>query len=406
MKTVKPFDILLPDVEQPEKFAVVSCDQFTSQRDYWDKLAAEVGDAPSALNLIFPEVYLEDGDAASRIDKINASMADYLERGVFRVLKDSFVLVRRQTAYGNTRLGIVAPVDLEEYSYVHPTEATICATEGVVANRIPPRLAIRENALIELPHVILLLDDRDKTVIEPFYKMRHELEKLYDFDLNMNGGHLTGWRLDASEVLDKLDKHAKNVKGLYGVDTDFVFAVGDGNHSLATAQAHWKKVRATLSPEERENHPARFALAEIENIHCDGIIFEPIHRFVFGVDDADFVLYMSTALRGESRLKMFTTNMEYTIAVNSNSAEAIAEIQDAIDAYVSSHPGASVDYIHGLENLHQIADTSDGVAVQMPCIEKTELFGYVVEHGNLCRKAFSMGEAEEKRYYYEAKKIK
>ena len=406
MKTVKPFDILLPDVEQPEKFAVVSCDQFTSQRDYWDKLAAEVGDAPSALNLIFPEVYLEDGDAASRIDKINASMADYLERGVFRVLKDSFVLVRRQTAYGNTRLGIVAPVDLEEYSYVHPTEATIRATEGVVANRIPPRLAIRENALIELPHVILLLDDRDKTVIEPFYKMRHELEKLYDFDLNMNGGHLTGWRLDASEVLDKLDKHTKNVKGLYGVDTDFVFAVGDGNHSLATAQAHWKKVRATLSPEERENHPARFALAEIENIHCDGIIFEPIHRFVFGVDDADFVLYMSTALRGESRLKMFTTNMEYTIAVNSNSAEAIAEIQDAIDAYVSSHPGASVDYIHGLENLHQIADTSDGVAVQMPCIEKTELFGYVVEHGNLCRKAFSMGEAEEKRYYYEAKKIK
>ena len=406
MKTVKPFDILLPDVEQPEKFAVVSCDQFTSQRDYWDKLAAEVGDAPSALNLIFPEVYLEDGDAASRIDKINASMADYLERGVFRVLKDSFVLVRRQTAYGNTRLGIVAPVDLEEYSYVHPTEATIRATEGVVANRIPPRLAIRENALIELPHVILLLDDRDKTVIEPFYKMRHELEKLYDFDLNMNGGHLTGWRLDASEVLDKLDKHAKNVKGLYGVDTDFVFAVGDGNHSLATAQAHWKKVRATLSPEERENHPARFALAEIENIHCDGIIFEPIHRFVFGVDDADFVLYMSTALRGESRLKMFTTNMEYTIAVNSNSAEAIAEIQDAIDAYVSSHPGVSVDYIHGLENLHQIADTSDGVAVQMPCIEKTELFGYVVEHGNLCRKAFSMGEAEEKRYYYEAKKIK
>ena len=406
MKTVKPFDMLLPDVEQPEKFAVVSCDQFTSQRDYWDKLAAEVGDAPSALNLIFPEVYLEDGDAASRIDKINASMADYLERGVFRVLKDSFVLVRRQTAYGNTRLGIVAPVDLEEYSYVHPTEATIRATEGVVANRIPPRLAIRENALIELPHVILLLDDRDKTVIEPFYKMRHDLEKLYDFDLNMNGGHLTGWRLDASEVLDKLDKHAKNVKGLYGVDTDFVFAVGDGNHSLATAQAHWKKVRATLSPEERENHPARFALAEIENIHCDGIIFEPIHRFVFGVDDADFVLYMSTALRGESRLKMFTTNMEYTIAVNSNSAEAIAEIQDAIDAYVSSHPGASVDYIHGLENLHQIADTSDGVAVQMPCIEKTELFGYVVEHGNLCRKAFSMGEAEEKRYYYEAKKIK
>lgn len=406
MKTLKPFDILLPDVAEPEKFAVVSCDQFTSQRDYWEKLAAEVGDAPSALKLIFPEVYLEDGDAKERIAAINATMQSYLDGGVFRTLKDSFVLVKRETAYGNTRLGIVAPVDLEEYSYVHPTEATIRATEGVVANRIPPRLAIRENAPIELPHVMLLIDDRDKSIIEPYYKKRGELEKLYDFDLNMNGGHLTGWRLDAHEVMAKLDVYAKKVRGLYGVDTDFVFAVGDGNHSLATAQAHWKNVRKTLSAEERENHPARFALVEIENLHCDGIVFEPIHRFVFGVDDADFVLYMSTVLKGESRLKMFTTNMEYSIAVNANNTEAIAEVQDAIDAYVSSHPGASVDYIHGLENLHSVADSSDGVAVQMPCIEKAELFGYVAEHGNLCRKAFSMGEAEEKRYYFEAKKIR
>lgn len=406
MKTLKPFDILLPDVAEPEKFAVVSCDQFTSQRDYWEKLAAEVGDAPSALKLIFPEVYLEDGDAKERIAAINATMQSYLDGGVFRTLKDSFVLVKRETAYGNTRLGIVAPVDLEEYSYVHPTEATIRATEGVVANRIPPRLAIRENAPIELPHVMLLIDDRDKSIIEPYYKKRGELEKLYDFDLNMNGGHLTGWRLDAHEVMAKLDVYAKKVRGLYGVDTDFVFAVGDGNHSLATAQAHWKNVRKWLSAEERENHPARFALVEIENLHCDGIVFEPIHRFVFGVDDADFVLYMSTVLKGESRLKMFTTNMEYSIAVNANNTEAIAEVQDAIDAYVSSHPGASVDYIHGLENLHSVADSSDGVAVQMPCIEKAELFGYVAEHGNLCRKAFSMGEAEEKRYYFEAKKIR
>ena len=406
MKTLKPFDILLPDVAEPEKFAVVSCDQFTSQRDYWEKLAAEVGDAPSALKLIFPEVYLEDGDAKERIAAINATMQSYLDGGVFRTLKDSFVLVKRETAYGNTRLGIVAPVDLEEYSYVHPTEATIRATEGVVANRIPPRLAIRENAPIELPHVMLLIDDRDKSIIEPYYKKRGELEKLYDFDLNMNGGHLTGWRLDAHEVMAKLDVYAKKVRGLYGVDTDFVFAVGDGNHSLATAQAHWKNVRKGLSAAERENHPARFALVEIENLHCDGIVFEPIHRFVFGVDDADFVLYMSTVLKGESRLKMFTTNMEYSIAVNANNTEAIAEVQDAIDAYVSSHPGASVDYIHGLENLHSVADSSDGVAVQMPCIEKSELFGYVAEHGNLCRKAFSMGEAEEKRYYFEAKKIR
>ena len=406
MKTVKPFDILVPAVAEPEKFAVVSCDQFTSQRDYWEKLDEFVGDAPSALRLIFPEVYLEDGDYEDRIKNINAAMYDYLDRGVFNTLKDSYILVRRQTAYGYTRLGIVAPVDLEDYSYEYPTEAVIRSTEGVVANRIPPRLKIRKDAPVELPHVMLLLDDRDKTVIEPFYKKRDTLEKLYDFELNMNGGHLTGWRIDAAEFDAVLDNYVESIKGLYGKESTLVFAVGDGNHSLATARAYWKDVKKTLTPEQRENHPARYALVEIENLHCDGIVFEPIHRFVFGVDDSDFVLHMSTALKGKGRLNMFTTNMNYSVAVSDNSVQAIADIQAAIDAYISSHPDASVDYIHGLDNLHAVADTSDGVAVEMPCIAKEELFGYVVEHGNLCRKAFSMGEAEEKRYYFEAKRIR
>lgn len=406
MKTVKPFDILVPAVAEPEKFAVVSCDQFTSQRDYWEKLDEFVGDAPSALRLIFPEVYLEDGDYEERIRQINAAMYDYLDKGVFRTLKDSYILVRRQTAYGYTRLGIVAPVDLEDYSYEYPTEAVIRSTEGVVANRIPPRLKIRKDAPVELPHVMLLLDDRDKTVIEPFYKKRDTLEKLYDFELNMHGGHLTGWRIDAAEFDAVLDKYVESIKGLYGKESTLVFAVGDGNHSLATARAYWKDVKKTLTPEERENHPARYALVEIENLHCDGIVFEPIHRFVFGVDDSDFVLHMSTALKGNGRLNMFTTNMNYSVAVSDNSVQAIADIQAAIDAYISAHPDASVDYIHGLDNLHAVADTSDGVAVEMPCIAKEELFGYVVEHGNLCRKAFSMGEAEEKRYYFEAKRIR
>ena len=406
MKTVKPFDILVPAVAEPEKFAVVSCDQFTSQRDYWEKLDEFVGDAPSALRLIFPEVYLEDGDYEDRIKNINAAMYDYLDKGVFNTLKDSYILVRRQTAYGYTRLGIVTPVDLEDYSYEYPTEAVIRSTEGVVANRIPPRLKIRKDAPVELPHVMLLLDDRDKTVIEPFYKKRDTLEKLYDFELNMNGGHLTGWRIDAAEFDAVLDNYVESIKGLYGKESTLVFAVGDGNHSLATARAYWKDVKKTLTPEQRVNHPARYALVEIENLHCDGIVFEPIHRFVFGVDDSDFVLYMSTALKGKGRLNMFTTNMNYSVGVSDNSVQAIADIQAAIDAYISSHPDASVDYIHGLDNLHAVADTSDGVAVEMPCIAKEELFGYVVEHGNLCRKAFSMGEAEEKRYYFEAKRIR
>ena len=349
MKTVRPFDILVPAVAEPEKFAVVSCDQFTSQRDYWDKLDEYVGDAPSALRLIFPEVYLEDGDYEERIRAINAAMYDYLEKGVFETLKDSYILVRRDTAYGYTRLGIVAAVDLEDYSYEYPTDAVIRSTEGVVANRIPPRLKIRKDAPIELPHVMLLLDDRDKTVIEPFYKRRAELKKLYDFDLNMHGGHLTGWQIPAAEFDAVMDAYAEKAKGFYGGGNTMVFAVGDGNHSLATARAHWKEVRKSLAPEEREAHPARYALVEIENLHCDGIVFEPIHRIVFGVDDSDFALHMSGALRGAGRLNMFTTNMKYSVAVSDNSARAIADIQDAVDAYISAHPDASVDYIHGMD---------------------------------------------------------
>lgn len=405
MKTVKAFDILLPKVSSLEKWAVVSCDQFTSQRDYWESLKRFVGEAESTLNLIFPEVYLEDVDASQRINHINANMRDYLDRGVFRTLKDSFILVKRDTSYGLTRLGLVAAVDLEDYSYIHPSNANIRATEGVVLDRIPPRLKIRENAPIELPHIMLLIDDRQKSIIEPLYEKRDELEKLYDFDLNMKGGHLTGYRVDAAEILDKLADFEKNIKGLYGKETDFMFAVGDGNHSLATAQAHWNNVKKNLSEAEKENHPARYALCEIENLHCEGITFEPIHRYLFNVDDADFVLYLSGKLKGDAKLKLFTSSMEYTISVNSNSAEAISEIQAAIDEYLKNHPYGKVDYIHGMEHLQSVADSEDGVAIVMPCIEKAELFQFVVDHGNLCRKAFSMGEAEEKRYYFEAKKI-
>lgn len=405
MKTVKCVDILIPDVKEPEKWAVVSCDQFTSQRDYWTQLKEYVGEAPSALNLIFPEVYLEDADVADRILTINATMRAYLQNGVFKTLKDSFVLVKRDTCYGLSRLGLIVAIDLEDYSYSYPTEMPLRATEGVVLDRIPPRLKIRKDAPIELPHILVVMDDRQKSVIEPLWEKRDSLEKLYDFDLNMKGGHLTGYAVKASEVMDKLSVYENNVKGLYGIETDFTFAVGDGNHSLATAQAHWNEVKKTLTDDERENHPARYALCELENLHDDGIVFEPIHRFIFGADESDFVAYMSGELKGSGKLKLFTSAMEYVISANSNSAECIAEIQAAVDKYISSHKGVTVDYIHGTEHLEKIASENEGVAIFMPCIQKEDLFGYVAAHGNLCRKAFSMGEAEEKRYYYEAHKI-
>lgn len=406
MKTIKPFDILIPKDCDNEKWSVVACDQFTSQRDYWKALEEFVGDAPSALKLIFPEVYLDDGDSRRRIENINATMQEYLDKGIFRTLKDSCVLVRRTTASGESRLGLVCAVDLEDYRFTHPSHAMIRSTEGVVLDRIPPRLEIRKDAPIELPHIMLLIDDRKRTVIESLYEKRESLEKLYDFDLNMKGGHLTGYRVSAKEVCEIFDEYERSVCNLYGgAKNDFIFAVGDGNHSLATAQAHWMAVKESLSEEERRNHPARYALCEIENLHDDGIKFEPIHRFVFGAD-GKFVEYMQSALSGRNKVRMFTSDKEYCIGVSQNSAQAIKEVQGAIDAYLGTHKDCTVDYIHGIEHLQAIAQANAGVAIVMPKIEKEELFGYVLAHGTLCRKAFSMGEAEEKRYYFEAKRIK
>lgn len=406
MRTIRDIDILLPSCCDDNKWSVVACDQFTSERKYWENLKEYVGDAPSTLKLIFPEAYLDDDDKDERIEKINAEMQNYLSNGVFRTIKHSFVLSKRDTKDGKSRLGLVAAVDLEDYCFTHPSHAKIRSTEGVVLERIPPRLKIRQDAPIELPHIMLLIDDRKKMVIESLYEDRENLEKLYDFDLNMDGGHLTGYRVDADRVIKLFDEYEKSIQTLYGDDSnDFIFAVGDGNHSLATAQAHWNNIKQTLSEEERENHPARFALCEIENLHDDGIVFEPIHRFVFNVGD-DFVDYMQSALSGEREVRAFSKDREYILHTSANGAQAIRDIQTAIDCYLSKHDGMSVDYIHGIEHLTAIANDNDGVAIVMPKIDKNELFSYVLTKGILSRKAFSMGEAEEKRYYYEAKRIK
>ena len=402
MRTIKCVDILLPKVAEPEKWAVVSCDQFTSQREYWKELESFVGDAPSALKLIFPEVYLEDEDGEERTMKINATMKEYLDTNVFYTLRDSFILVKRDTEE-RTRLGLMVAIDLEDYSYAYPTDAPLRATEGVVHDRIPPRLKIRRDAPIELPHILVVMDDRKGRVIESLYENRDNYEKLYDFDLNMKGGHLTGYKVDKKEVFDRLALYEKDIDGLYGVDTDFSLAVGDGNHSLATAQAHWNEIKGTLTAEERETHPARFALCELENLHDNGIVFEPIHRVVFGVDKTDFVKTLADSLTGRGSLEIIDGESIH-IPCNPIGAECIAEVQKVIDEYIATKGGV-VDYIHGLGHLKGVAKEKDGVAIVMPTIKKEELFGYVVKHGNLCRKAFSMGEAEEKRYYYECHKI-
>lgn len=405
MKTIRSCDILVPNNCDHQKWSVVACDQFTSERGYWKKLEDFVGGADSTLKLIFPEAYLEDSDKDERIDNINRTMKEYLDGGVFKTLKDSFIVCKRTTASGISRLGIVLAVDLEDYCFTHPSNAYIRSTEGVVLDRIPPRLKIRQDAPVELPHIMLLIDDRKHSVIEPIWAAREGLEKVYDFDLNMGGGHLEGYRIDSQIVIDEFGKYVDSVQDLYGTGkNDFIFAVGDGNHSLATAQAHWNRIKEGLTDAEKAVHPARFALCEVENLHDDGIVFEPIHRFVFGVGE-DFIRYMQANLSGEKEVKAFDKNGEYVLKVDRIGAKAIKDIQSAIDEYLKAH-GGTVDYIHGIEHLKDVASRNDGVAIAMPKIEKEELFDYVLKNGTLCRKAFSMGEAEEKRYYFEAKKIK
>lgn len=405
MKTIRSCDILVPNNCDHKKWSVVACDQFTSERGYWKKLEDFVGEANSTLKLIFPEAYLEDSDKDERIDNINRTMKEYLDGGVFKTLKDSFIVCKRTTASGISRLGIVLAVDLEDYCFTHPSNAYIRSTEGVVLDRIPPRLKIRQDAPVELPHIMLLIDDRKHSVIEPIWAAREGLEKVYDFDLNMDGGHLEGYRIDSQIVIDAFEKYVDSVQNLYGTGkNDFIFAVGDGNHSLATAQAHWNRIKEGLTDAQKAVHPARFALCEVENLHDDGIVFEPIHRFVFGVGE-DFVRYMQANLSGEKEIEAFDKNGEYVLRVDRIGAKAIKDIQSAIDEYLKAH-GGTVDYIHGIEHLKDVASFSDGVAIVMPKIEKEELFDYVLKKGTLCRKAFSMGEAEEKRYYFEAKKIK
>lgn len=406
MKTIRSCDILVPNGCEHEKWSVVACDQFTSEREYWHKLERYVGDAKSTLKLIFPEAYLEDDDKEERIENINRTMREYLDGGVFKTLKDSFIVCKRTTASGVSRLGIVLAIDLEDYCFTHPSHAYVRSTEGVVLDRIPPRLKIRQDAPVELPHIMLLIDDRKHRVIEPIWEGRADLEKVYDFDLNMGGGHLEGYRIDAQKVVDVFDKYVDSVQDLYGEKTnDFIFAVGDGNHSLATAQAHWNRIKEGLTDAQKAVHPARFALCEVENLHDDGIVFEPIHRFVFGAKE-DFIGYLQTALSGEKTIEAFDKNGNYALKVDRVGAKAIKDIQDAIDAYLKEHSECSVDYIHGIEHLKDVAAHNVGVAIAMPKIEKDELFGYVLKNGTLCRKAFSMGEAEEKRYYFEAKKIR
>lgn len=431
MKYENDIGVQVPEVLLPpkgtdmSKWAVVACDQFTSQKEYWDEARIIIGDAPSTLDLFLPEAYLGAEDEPERIQNIRAKMTEYLNNGTLVKQPQGFVLVER-TAAGNTRHGLIMALDLEKYDYSKGSGTLIRATEGTIVSRIPPRLRIREGASVELPHILVLIDDPDCTVIEPLQAKADSLPVLYDTDLMLGGGHVSG-RLVSEEtdicaVLKALKALAEPCafKKKYGDHPVLLFAMGDGNHSLATAKANWMKIKETLSAEEIEKHPARYALVEVENVHDSGIIFEAIHRVVFGVDKKQFIDVLQKKLveqngkvsktaeqapaGGEKHIIPFFLGEESgAFVVEQPSAQlAVGTLQNAIDASLKE-VGGEVDYIHGADVVRNLSKQEGAVGFLLPDMAKSELFPTVVFDGALPRKTFSMGEAAEKRYYMEAR---
>lgn len=385
-----PADILLP--RRPETaWAVVACDQYTSEPNYWASVDAEVGDAPSTLRLTLPEVYLKDADLDERIDTVNRTMHRYLAADVFTEYQDAMILVERTLADGRVRKGIVGAIDLGAYDHAPDTKALIRATEGTVLSRIPPRVAIRRDAPLELPHVMLLMDDPANAVIGAAEEGKGEA--VYDIPLMQGSGSVRGFLLPP-DVQDAV-RHA--LEGLMVGEEPMLFAVGDGNHSLATAKAC-----AALYP---DCAPAARALVEVVNIHDPALDFEPIYRVLFGVDVQDVIDAAKEhfAQDGESTVTLIAGDREETVMASGLISEAV---QSFLDAYIAAHPEAEIDYIHGEEVVRALAAEQNTVGFLFAGMDKQELFPYVSAHGPLPRKTFSMGEAHDKRFYLEARRIR
>ncbi|MBQ9087073.1 MAG: DUF1015 domain-containing protein [Clostridia bacterium] len=412
-----PAEILLPDFKSvsPDRWAVVACDQFTSEPEYWEAAEHYVSDAPSTLRMILPEVYLSE--AKSRIPAINKTMKQYTKE-ILVPHKDAMILIERIQSDGSVRRGILLAVDLEAYDYRKGASSLIRATEATVIERIPPRVAIRRGATIELPHIMLLIDDPQKTVIEPL--LGHTQGRVaYDTELMLKGGHLKGTFLThdeqkrVSQALSELIAPAQ-MEARYG-NADLpplLFAVGDGNHSLASAKAVYEEIKERLGPEKASSHPARFALAEVVNIHDPALKFEPIYRVMFGVNPKDVVTCLKSYLQrlngNAAPQEIFYRHTSQTGALRAETPVrqlTVGTLQDFIDDYLASHPDAEVDYIHGEESVKALTQKENSIGFLFSGMAKNELFRTVIFDGALPRKTFSMGHAEDKRYYMECRAI-
>ncbi|MCQ3936675.1 MAG: DUF1015 domain-containing protein [Chloroflexi bacterium] len=437
MKIISDIGIQIPQIHLPKpgvdltKWAVIACDQFTSEPEYWHEVERIVGDAPSTLKLTFPEVYLEKPGEEERIRNIQAEMKRYMDEGILQP-HEGFVYVER-TANGRTRKGVMLCLDLECYDFNKGSSSLIRATEGTIIERLPPRMKIREGALLEFPHILVLIDDPGKTVIEPLSAAKSQFEKLYDFDLMLESGHLAGYAVNAdfeNRVVEALRELAKpeTFASKYDLAPNLpilLFAMGDGNHSLATAKAIWEKVKAQVGMD----HPARYALVEIENVHDEALEFEPIHRVLFGLKKDIFAEMQA----------FFGANYEYSPAAggaemiqrvdhadgrnqligvvgggqrfgvieiaNPSTNLAVGTLQSFLDSFLKNGGAEKIDYVHGEDVVERLALQNGNVGFYLAGMHKNELFKTVILDGALPRKTFSMGEAREKRFYMEGRKI-
>ena len=418
MNAFLPADILMPKTDHMEKWAVIACDQFTSDQAYWDRVRKNAEGAVSTINLILPEAELGTEKEAEHTAEINATMKKYMEDGVFTVYPNSFVYVERTLENGSIREGLVGMVDLDAYDYTPGATSAIRATERTVPERIPPRQRVRRDAPIELPHVLMLCDDHDKKLIAPIAAKKDSLKKIYDFDLMEDGGHITGWLVEGKDV-DEFNKAlteytatvGEKYTGLKG--TPMVFAVGDGNHSLATAKSCYEELKKNNPGVDLSNHPARYALVELENIHDPAQVFEPIHRVLFGVDHEKFMeefkKFYPNAHEGKGEghtIEVCWAGHDDFITVPDPKVQlAVGTLQAFIDEYLKQF-GGEVDYIHGDEVTRELGSKEGNMGFLLPAMGKEQLFKTVMADGVLPRKTFSMGHAQDKRYYVEARKIR
>lgn len=415
-------EILIPDKKTNiRKWPVIACDQFTSNKDYWNKTAKLVGGAPSTLHIIVPEAFLKDDDIEDTISHAKETMVSYIENGVLVRLPKGLILVERETPFG-TRIGLVLAIDLEQYDIDHTKKPLIRATEQTVIERIPPRMKNREGAVLECPHVMLMLNDPKDSVIGPVYQARGNHTKVYETPLMQGGGNLKGWFIDDEEVLDNLVDSLEELKSRS--EDGMLFAVGDGNHSLASAKAVWDKEKEEMSDAEREISPLRYALVEVVNLYDNGISMHPIHRVLFNVEASNALRTLVSILNdmGVEARMMYTRGARVqvkegvqTILFESKMAKGRIEIKnpkhelltvtltEALDELVKVLPKAEVDYIHGEEEFHELSKGHACLGFKMDPMTKDQLFDFVAEYGVLPRKAFSLGEAQEKRYYFECR---